>query len=327
MAQAERLYWMDARMQNGAFLHWQAVVERFEVQRRTVFYDMTFLRDRLGAPIAYSSRGKGWHYTEPNYQLPFLALSDGEADTLRRTLLAARTYLSPSDAEAVEHLAARLSPYVRRLPVQGGEMPAGSEVFVSGQPVIASHVAGSEALLADVRRAIDERRRVRLTYYSAHRDETSERIVQPYRLLNLDREAYLVAHCERRGAMRDFALHRIREWAVLEEVRAFSVPEGFDLDAHLREAFELRRGEPAVTVRVRFTPEQSRWVRERVYHTSQTIAEEPGGGVIVSLRVSGTAEVRRWILSFGADAEVLEPVTLRAEIRQEAIQIAERLAG
>ena len=89
MAQQERIHWMHAVLLNGAYLHWQSVVDKFEVHRRTAFNDMRFLRDRLGAPIAFSRRHNGWHYTEPNYQLPFLALSEPEADTLRRTLLAA----------------------------------------------------------------------------------------------------------------------------------------------------------------------------------------------------------------------------------------------
>ncbi len=189
MAQAERLYWMDGIMQGKAYLHWQTVVDKFEVQRRTVFNDMRFLRDRLGAPVAFSRRFKGWHYTSSNYQIPFLALSDGEAATLRRTLLAAL----PDD------------------------------------------------LLADVRHAIDDRHRLRLTYYSAHRDQLTERVIRPYRLLNRGGELYLIGHCELRDATRDFGLHRIKERTVLDPPRAFAVPESFDIEAYLETACGLKR--------------------------------------------------------------------------------------
>jgi len=38
----------------------------------------------------------------------------------------------------------------------------------------------------------------------------------------------------------------------------------------------------------------------------------------MTLRVADTLEVRRWILGYGTDAEVLEPDGLREALRQEA---------
>jgi predicted DNA-binding transcriptional regulator YafY len=232
MAQAERLYWMDGMMQGGAYLHWQAVVDKFEVQRRTVFDDAKFLRERLGAPIAFSRRYKGWHYTAPNYQLPFLALTATEADTLRRTLVASLAYLPSADAAAARQLAIRLSPYVHGLPIHGGNLPSTSEIFLSGQPVLASHLAATDDLLGDIRRAVDDRHRLQITYYSAHRDEVTERVVHPYFLLNHGGEIYLIGYCEMREDSRDFGLHRIRESTVLEPPHAFKVPETFDAAAY-----------------------------------------------------------------------------------------------
>lgn len=85
MAQSERLHWIDGRLQGGGHVHWKDIAEKFAVHRRAIFGDIKFLRERLGAPIAFSRRLQGWHYTEPHYKLPFLALTDSEADTLRRT--------------------------------------------------------------------------------------------------------------------------------------------------------------------------------------------------------------------------------------------------
>lgn len=319
VAQAERLFWMDGIMRSGGYLHWQTVAEKFEVQRRTVFNDKRFLTDRLGAPIKFSQRGNGWYYTDPNYQLPFLALSEPEADTLHRTLLAALASLPPADKAAAQRLALRLSPYVRRLPVHGGTLPATSEIFLNGQPTLAPHLTITDALLADVRRATDLHHRLDLTYYSAHSNSVTRRTVQPYLLLNRGGELYLIAHCELRGDTRDFGLHRIREYAVLEPSGAFTVPPTFDPVAYLETAFELQRGQPLVTVRVKFSIRQSAWIKERIYHPTQILTEEADGSVIVSLRVSGTAEAKRWVLSFGESAEVLEPESLRVDVANEVI--------
>lgn len=321
MSQVERLYWLDAALRAGQAPSWQAIQERWEVGRRTVFNDIRFLRDRLGAPVAFDAKRGGYVYTRPNYQLPFLAFTDAEADALRRVLLAAHASLPPADAAAVRHLTVKLSPYIRRLPVQGeqaGQFGSGSEWFVPGQPAPSAEAGISDELLADVRRAVDERRRLRLTYYSAHSDTTTERVVQPYLLLNWRGELYLVAHCETRRDLRDFFLPRIRAHALLDPPNAFSLPSDWNPEHYLHQAFEMRRGEASVRVRVRFSPFQSRWARERRYHPSQETEAEADGSLIVTLHVAGLADVKRWVLSFGAEVEVLEPDALRVQVAGEA---------
>lgn len=111
--------------------------------------------------------------------------------------------------------------------------------------------------------AVNHRHRLHIVYYSAHSDEVTERIIRPYLLLNWNGELYMIGYCEMRQGMRDFALHRIRERTVLEPERAFTVPDSFDAVAYLESAMAMRRGEPVVTVRVKFSPLQSRWIKER----------------------------------------------------------------
>jgi predicted DNA-binding transcriptional regulator YafY len=48
--------------------------------------------------------------------------------------------------------------------------------------------------------------------------------------------------------------------------------------------------------------------------------------VELTLRVADTLEVRRWILGFGTQAEVMEPESLRDALRQEAEGVARMLA-
>lgn len=52
---------------------------------------------------------------------------------------------------------------------------------------------------------------------------------------------------------------------------------------------------------------------------------ERDGSVVLTMRVADTLELRRWVLSFGSEAEVLEPESLRQEIRDEAQAILDQL--
>ena len=123
--------------------------------------------------------------------------------------------------------------------------------------------------------------------------------------------------------MRIFAVERIRECEVL--AARFDRPETFDVDKYLEGAWGIIRGD-VVTVKVLFARSLARYIRERLWHPTQKFRDLDGGRLEMTLRVADTLEVRRWILGFGPEAEVLEPASLREALRQDAEALAKRLA-
>jgi proteasome accessory factor C len=72
-------------------------------------------------------------------------------------------------------------------------------------------------LLPVLQRAIDDGRALALRYYTATRDETTERTVDPMRLFEMDGRSYLEAWCRRAEGMRVFRVDRIDQADVLDE--------------------------------------------------------------------------------------------------------------
>ena len=68
---------------------------------------------------------------------------------------------------------------------------------------------------------------------------------------------------------------------------------------------------------VRFTEEQAPYIWERIWHPSQKLEELEDGRVVLRLRGRRVYEIKSWVLSFGAAAEVLEPEELREAVREE----------
>ena len=66
---------------------------------------------------------------------------------------------------------------------------------------------------------------------------------------------------------------------------------------------------------------------ETRWHPSQELEDQPDGSLLWRGQVAGMREIKIWILGWGADAEVLEPPELRADIAAELGRAATRYAA
>ncbi len=167
--------------------------------------------------------------------------------------------------------------------------------------------------LTQLREALLYQYGITLSYAPQGRGKTQSYEVEPYTLIVYKGGLYLLGYARNRKALRTFAVERIKKITVSRE--RFEIPQEFNPEEELCQAFGIV-AQPVMTVRVRFSAEIAPAVRERSWHASQRIKEEPGGGIILSFEAGGEMEILAWILSFGAHAEVLEPPALRREVKR-----------
>lgn len=149
------------------------------------------------------------------------------------------------------------------------------------------------------------------TYRKANGAESSYTL-HPYTLATYKQGLYLFALDVDAGQVKTFALERFSALRRLREQR-FPYPAGWNPHAHLAHAFGIISGPPE-EICVAFREEVAAYIRERTWHPTQTFAGMPDGRTRLRMRVANTVELRQWILSFGADAEVLSPASLAATI-------------
>jgi predicted DNA-binding transcriptional regulator YafY len=182
--------------------------------------------------------------------------------------------------------------------------------------------------LADVIRALNEavlaRRTVRMKYTTARTGKTHAREFDPYRVWYRSGGLYAIGHDHKSGELRTFAVDRIRAPELTE--RRFRVPDDFDFEARAASAFGVVI-EPPERVRIRFGARRALYVREHDWHPSQRIEPLPGGAIELSMEVGPGEEIASWVLSFGGDAEVLEPAALRAKVASELARAAKPYAA
>lgn len=141
------------------------------------------------------------------------------------------------------------------------------------------------------------------------------RQLDPYHAIRYDGDWYVIGHCHLRDTIRTFSLSRINQAALLEEV--FVIPETFDFHQITRSRFGVHWGKAEEQVKIRFSAKVAPYILERTWHPSQKIAYNGDQSLVLSLTVNHMLELKRWVLSWGKEAMVLEPEKLAAEIRAE----------
>jgi proteasome accessory factor C len=181
----------------------------------------------------------------------------------------------------------------------------------AGLPVAASESAAGMERVADLQGAVVRRHAIRLTYYTATRDEITERVVDPMRMLVVGGRIYLEAWCRRVEAVRRFRLDRIESATELDEPSA-PPPEARLTDVS-EGIFTPSEELPLVTLRI---GRWSRWITE--YYPCEKVVEETPDRWLVSLRASDLLWARRLVLGLGPDVTVVGPAELIDAVRSEA---------
>lgn len=173
--------------------------------------------------------------------------------------------------------------------------------------------AHAAELLTELRRALLYQYRAKLVYSKGGKEE-SQYEIDPYTLVLAKGGLYLLAYAHNRGAVRLFAVERIISLQVTRQ--RFEMPDDFSPEDCFSDAFGLVTDQ-AMQLKIRFAPEVAHMVRDRVWRPGQAMLTEPDGSVLLSFEAAGTLEILAWLLSFGRHAELLEPPSLRKELRSQ----------
>lgn len=279
--------------------------------RATVYRDIAFLRDALGAPIeggegeqaafGYAS-GEG-----DRFELPGLWLTSDEL----AALMAFNELLGRADPGV---LAGALAPFRARIERLLSDHASGRSLPIERIRVLSS---GSrrldQAVFRTVAGAVLNRRRLRFSYRARSTDAPTQRLVSPQRLAHYRDNWYLDAWDHGRDALRSFALDRIQAPLALEEAALDC--EGGELDAHLAASYGIFSGAPRAWATIRFSPHAARWVADEHWHSQQQGLRLADGRYELKLPYSNSRELLMDVLRYGADAEVLAPVSLREEMK------------
>lgn len=275
------------------------LAERYEVSVRTIYRDVEAL-SMAGIPI-YTRKGKngGISLTE-EFVLNKLLVTEKE----QQQILAALQSLEEVGVQDRTGILQKLGDFFK---VEPRNWVAIDFSDWSGR---------RKDLFKEIRRAILENRVMVFDYYGQY-GEMTHRTVEPLQLVFKDFTWYLRAFCRDRQAMRLFKVLRMKRTEVMDEtfqskeILQESCGDVLQIsDEKKQKYFPV----PVVTVRLHIEASEAYRVYDRFEEDEITVL--PQGDFIINMKYPLDDWVYGMILSFGPSAEILEPETVREEVRR-----------
>ena len=267
--------------------------------------DKSELRD-LGIPLETGKVSafeptEGYRIKRDDYALPDIDLTRDEAAAVA---VATKLWESPERITAAQNA-------VLKLRAAGVDVdPAAGVAITTGAGPMG--LRGSEDALGILLSAIDTGQAVRFQHRPTPVDPYTERTVEPWGVVTAMGRWYLVGHDRDRDATRIFRLSRIGpDVKPLGLHGAVTRPDGVDLRAIVDQAIgETSSGGQALV----WVADGHATALRRVGTSLERRTIGGRDGDVIELNVSALDRLAREVAGYGADALVLEPASLRADV-------------
>jgi predicted DNA-binding transcriptional regulator YafY len=282
------------------------------ISKSQFFQDKTLLERVFGFKIQFNRAKRSYEILADPY-LPIINLELSEAFALIlavRQLSASGDYILTYEAiEGIKKIVASAQPELRSF-LQN----------VLDEAVWREGFGCDASILEALRQACSEHHHVIITYEHYDQDTVWRHTIDPYQLFFKRRALYLDAYDKGAGDLRVFRVNRIKQ-VELPGISGVMVTD-YSFAKRFQDTFSTFVGEGATTVKVRFSKRIAPYIKESLWHWSQRLSPLPDGGLLYEVCVSYPKEVAWWAMSWGSEAEVLEPPELRAYVADEVRRLA-----
>jgi predicted DNA-binding transcriptional regulator YafY len=310
-----RILMVDEAIRSGSYPSVAKLAQRIEVNPRTIERDIEYLRDMYEAPIEYDRTRKGYYYTEPNFFVKSVVLTEGELFSVALFDHLLELYDNTPLAETLRRIFGKIA---RSLPdkVTVDISALGSQVsFVS------EHQSSIDAEVFErIFAALKTARTIRFEYRSLGKTDYAKRVADPYHAICQRGNWYFIGHCRDRNEPRMFSFSRVRNAALTDH--HFTIPAGFKPEAYFDKAMGVfASARTPYTVELLAAHEIGTYALERQWHDTQTVEQREDGSVYVKFTTTQMPEVLRWVLGQGHTVKVLAPPELIGMMKSEAEKV------
>ncbi|WP_312116931.1 helix-turn-helix transcriptional regulator [Brevibacillus reuszeri] len=273
------------------------LAEHFEVSLRTIYRDIEKIGE-AGIPIASIGGKGGGYYLMENYQVDNLFFNKSEAHTFMAVLHNLDVLFGKN--EKFNDIVLKLENTYKREKRDSDKWS-----------IQMSHFSMEKELkeyLFLMNQAIEESKLLVFDYINREM-EYSEREVEPVQISFASGQWYLVGFCRKRNDYRRFKLVRIRR---LRMCTGFHKREASweEIEKIIEESYSKR----GIEVTLKFSNRIGEQLTE--YFSKEAIRKTEDNQYIVVAQFPYEEGLLKYILSFGKECEVVEPLFLRDELKE-----------
>jgi predicted DNA-binding transcriptional regulator YafY len=267
------------------------------------------------APIKYSRQHGGYFYEEEGYSISEFSLAEEDLQAIR---FAAATLEQFRHMPILNQYENAIDKIISRVNISPNPADESIDRYIQFER---STVFQGNEWLGPLLDSIRQRHSIEIQYLKFSDDTLRVYELHPYLLKEYKSRWYLIAWDANREVIRTFGLERIQ--SLEKGTRKFQVRGDFNADVFFKHSIGIteKSGKPE-KIQFSVTPAIGKFLKSQPIHASQAIVRENDEGFVFSLEVMITPELIGFLLTYGGQLRVLQPVKLLQVMHSEIEKMA-----
>lgn len=309
--QRYRLLQIDEEIRSGKFPNATSLSKKIEVSSRTIQRDIEYMRDMYNAPIEFDAYKNGYYYTEENFYIKSVPLSEGE-------LFSVALFDQLLEQYRNTPLENDLRSVFKKIEMSLPNKITLDSSFLQNQTTFIPDQMGTinPENFSKIFSALKNRHVLDFEYRPLQKTTWMTRRINPLHAVCQKGNWYVMGFCHDKKDIRVFNFSRMQN--VTESKEEFDIPEDFNPDKYFDKEIGIwLSATKKYTVELLISAEIGTFALERSWNKNQKIEQREDGSVWVSFETTQLPEVKRWVLGQGKTVKVLGPDELIAQVKEE----------
>jgi proteasome accessory factor B len=312
-----RILTIDDAIRSKTYPNAVTLAKKLEVSQRTILRDIEHLRLMYDAPIEYDYAKRGFYYSEENFFVKSIILTEGE---LFSVALFDQMLEQYRNTPLEKQLRAIFGKILKSLP----ENVTLESVFSPSQTTFIpdAPVSIDQGVFEKIFAALKRRVSFAGEYRSLSRRGYISHTLDPYHAVCHRGYWYIIAYSHGDKEIRTYLFSRFRSISLSK--RKFDLPADFDTSRYFDKHMGVfNTGGKTFTFEFLLDKAIGTYAVERFYHGSQVVEQRADGSVYVQFTTNQIAEVLRWTLSQGDWITVLGPPEFVETVKEKIKKMRE----
>lgn len=261
------------------------------------------------APIKFHRAHQGYYYTDSNFSITEVPLGEEDLDAIEFAAMVLQQF---KDVKLFAEFGSAVDKIFNAVNVSSILEEGEVEQMIHFEKV--PYYKGSE-WIAPMLDYIKHRKTMRLEYKRFEADEAKEHLLHPILLKEYRNRWYLIAMLEKNNHIVIYALDRVV--AFTEGEVKFRFHAQFSAKNYFEHAYGITTFEEEPSfILFECNLIQANYIKTQALHHTQKIVKETKEFVQFSIEVGITTELIMDLLSFGDGVKVLQPASLKTEMKK-----------